>query len=156
MARVAISEFKLETADAQQAADNAKTLMAFLRSHSAPTSSVRVMSTSHGEETTSVALPAAAFRFLADVLAELGNGKVVTVASGGVELTIRQAADLLDLKPAQLVELLDAGRIPYRVAGESRTILLDHVTAFKRHDHAYRRAVANELTREAQLTGLEY
>ena len=156
MARVAITEFKLDAGDAQQAAGDAKTLMTFLRAHSGPSTPIRVTSAARGEEATSIVLPAAAFRFLADVLAALGNGKVVTVASSGVELTIREAADLLDLSSPQLAKLLDAGRIPYRMRDDSRTILLDHVIEFKRHDHAYRRAVADELTREAQLIGLDY
>jgi excisionase family DNA binding protein len=103
-----------------------------------------------------VVVPEPAVRLLAHVLRELSEGNAVTVVPFQAELTTQQAADLLNVSRPYVVKLLEEGRIPYRTVGPRRRIRLADLMAFKREDDAYRRSVADELTRDAVELGLGY
>jgi len=157
MVRAAIRDLELpDERAAEQAADAVEQLTAFLRAHPTPTTHVQLVSDNAGEEPTSITVPAVAFRFFIDVLAELANGNAVTVAPVHAELTSQQAADLLNVSRPYLIKLLDKEQIPFRRVGNRRKILLTHLLEYKRRDEAHRRDVATKLTEEAELIGLEY
>ena len=157
MVRAAIHELELpDERAAEQAADAVDQLSAFLRANPTPTTHVQLASEQPGEEPVSITVPAVAFRFFVDVLAELANGNSVTVAPVHAELTSQQAADLLNVSRPYLIRLLDDEQIPYRRVGNRRKILLTHLLDYKRRDEARRREVADRLTEEAELIGLEY
>ena len=73
-----------------------------------------------------------------------------------LELTTREAADLLNVSLPLLLELLDLGAIPFRRIGNRRIIQLEAVVAYRTRNEARRREVADELTGEAQAIGLQY
>lgn len=139
----------------EQAADAVAQLTGFLRAHPTPTTHVQLV-TEHAEEMTTIVVPAVAFRFFVDVLAELANGNAVTVAPVHAELTTQQAADLLNVSRPYLVKLLDRREIPYRRVGNRRKVRLVDLIDYQRRDEALRRDIADELTREAEKIGLEY
>lgn len=140
---------------AEQAANAVAQLTEFLRSHPTPTTHVQLV-TENTEEMTTIVVPAVAFRFFVDVLAELANGNAITVAPVHAELTTQQAANLLNVSRPYLVKLLDQREIPYRRVGNRRKVRLVDLIDYKRRDETLRRDIADELTREAQRIGLEY
>lgn len=156
MSRVTAALRELELPDktaADQAAQAVAELTAFLRAHPTPTGRVRLCTEDDGPET-QVVIPAVAFRFFIDVLAELANGNAVTVAPVHAELTTQQAADMLNVSRPYLIKLLDGERIPFRRVGNRRKVQLVDVLDYKRHDDVRRQEVLDELTREAEELGL--
>lgn len=156
MSRVTAALRELELPDktaADQAAQAVAELNAFLRAHPSPTGRVRLCTEEDGPET-QVIIPAVAFRFFVEVLAELANGNAVTVAPVHAELTTQQAADLLNVSRPYLIRLLDEERMPYRRVGNRRKVQLVDVLDYKRHDDARRQEVLDELSREAEDLGL--
>lgn len=139
---------------AEQAARAVAELSAFLRAHPTPSTRVRLVA-EDAEGETHLVIPAVAFRFLVEVLAELANGNAVTVASVGAELTTQQAADLLHVSRPYLVKLLEEGDIPHRRVGNRRRVLLADLLEYKRRDDRRRQEVLDELTREAAELGLD-
>lgn len=109
-----------------------------------------------GAPASSVVLPAQAFELLMRVLAHLANGDAVSILPVHTEVTTQQAADLLHVSRPYLIKLLDEGQLPFRKVGTHRRIALRELLEFKRRDDAERKAVADELTAEAQRLGLDY
>jgi excisionase family DNA binding protein len=65
------------------------------------------------------------------VLAEMGEGRAVGVAPTDVEVTTRQAADLLNVSEAYVVGLIEKGEVPVvRTLGDQQRLpladVLDH------------------------------
>ena len=157
MVRAVIRDLELpDEKAAEQAAHAVEQLTAFLRAHPTPTTHVQLVSEDTAEEPTSIVVPAVAFRFFLDVLAELANGNAVTVTPVHAELTSQQAADLLNVSRPYLIKLLDEEQIPYRRVGNRRKIRLTDLLEYKKRDEARRREIADRITGEAELIGLEY
>ena len=72
------------------------------------------------------------------------------------EVTIEQAADLLNVSRPYIVSLFESGAIPYRQVGTHRRVLFEHLMAYKKAEDSKRLEALNELTRQAQELGLGY
>ena len=70
------------------------------------------------------------------------------------ELTIQQAADMLNVSCSYLIDLLEAGEVEYRTIGTSRMISTPSLLAYKRQDDTRRRRAADELTQIDQEMGM--
>ena len=103
-----------------------------------------------GDDETVLDVPVDVLKLLAHILAETARGNAVAVSPVEAELTTQQAADLLNVSRPYLVKLLDERRIPFRRVGNRRRILLADVIVFKDADESERRAIAAELTAEAE------
>jgi excisionase family DNA binding protein len=93
---------------------------------------------------------------LPKVLGQMANKSGDTIGPGHSELTTQQAADLLNVSRAYLVDLLESGRIPFREVGAHRRVLASDLLAFRMKDDAERKVAMDELTAEAQKHGLGY
>ena len=131
-----------------QAAQAADALRQLLERH--PEASAASLSVVIGDDETAVEVPVDFLGLLAHILAETARGNAVAVSPVEAELTTQQAAQLLNVSRPYLVKLLDERRIPFRRVGNRRRVLLDDVMAFKHADESERRAIAAELTTQAE------
>lgn len=101
-----------------------------------------------------VTIPAAAFRLLVTILAEMASGNAVRLIPHHAELTTQEAAELLNVSRPYLVRLLDEGRIPFHRVGTHRRVLFKDVVAYRAEHRRARGAALDELTRLDQELGL--
>ena len=151
MTRTVPSKHRLAVPDealSDQMAHAADALAQFLQRH--PEASAASLSVVSGDDETDLEVPVDVLRLLAHMLAETATGNAVAVSPVEAELTTQQAADLLNVSRPYLVKLLDERRIPFRRVGNRRRVLLADVTAFKHMDESERRAIAAELSAEAE------
>lgn len=100
-------------------------------------------------------LPTPALRLLLDILAQMANGNAVQLTPIPAELTSQQAADLLDVSHAYLLELVETGQLSsHQVNGEWR-VPTDDLLAYQREIDDKRLQVLNELTAYDQELGLQ-
>jgi excisionase family DNA binding protein len=72
----------------------------------------------------------------------------------GREVTLQQAADLLNVSRPFLVKLLETGAIPFHYVGAYRRVGLTDVLAYRNQRSHARRAALAEMACEAQEMGL--
>jgi excisionase family DNA binding protein len=101
-----------------------------------------------------VKLPATAARLLVRILDEMGRGNAVTVVPVRAELTTQEAADLLNISRPSLIQLLQDGKIDYRLVGTHRRVRFDALIEYKRQADAARRAALAELAAYDQELGI--
>ena len=103
-----------------------------------------------------VSVPEDAVEHLRAVLERLAEGHGVRVVDDDQELTTQEAADLLNLSRPHFVRLLEAGKLPFHVAGTHRRVLVADVLAYKAARSARREAAFRILADEAQKHDLGY
>ncbi|MDP2316516.1 MAG: helix-turn-helix domain-containing protein [Pseudomonadota bacterium] len=103
-----------------------------------------------------VELPAEARALLLRILGHMANGDAVTIVPVAAEVTAQQAAEILGVSRPFVIRLVDEGKLACRLVGTHRRIPLGDVLAFKQANRAERRAIAAELTAEAQELGFGY
>ena len=145
-----------DRAEAQQAARASELMEAYLAGHSDAVASLQLSVADQPSDPQVIALPPPAVSLLYEILAELANGHVVTVAAPHSELTSQQAADLLNVSRPYLVGLLEKRAIPFRRVGNRRRVRLTDVLAYRRREELERQQILDELTAEAEHLGLDY
>ncbi len=102
-------------------------------------------------------MPFSVFPLLADILTEMAQGHAVTLIPVHSELTIQQAADLLNVSLPYLIDLLDKDQIPLRKVGTHRRILFQDIMAYKQQTDAARLKALEELSAlDQELGGMGY
>lgn len=100
-------------------------------------------------------IPASAMQLLIQMLVEMGQGNAVMLTPVEKEVSTQQAADMLNVSRPYLVQLLEAGEIPFRQIGSHRRVKLEDLLIYKQHIYDKRYEVLNELTAYDQTLGLQ-
>ena len=137
--------------DAEVAQRALQRIKDYLAKHPAEPEMIEVI-VEHGEP--SLVLPRPAVTLFAQVLAQLAEGRGVSIVPSGTELTTQQAADLLGVSRPFAVKLMEDGAIPHRKVGRHRRVALADLLAYKRSDDDQRRVVADELGELGQELGI--
>jgi len=103
---------------------------------------------------TTVRLPKAAVDGLMEMLDAVAHGEDATVVRTPREVTTQQAATLLNVSRPTIVKLIDDGTLPARKVGSHRRIMLTDLLAYRDKIVAERRAILDQMTREAEDLGL--
>jgi excisionase family DNA binding protein len=101
-------------------------------------------------------LPPTAVRLLLDILEQMALGNAVTIIPVNAELTIQQAADLLNVSRPFLIDLINKNEIPYRKLGRGQRILFEELMNYKQKVEESQKAALEELTAQAEELGLGY
>lgn len=107
-----------------------------------------------GEGRATISLPDAAAGPLLDLLSDLAAGRVVFVSDADEELTIREAAKLLNVSRPHLTHLLKEGEIPSHKVGSHYRVYRRDVLAYKARRREQSEEAMQELTRLSQELGL--
>src|SRR5579862_6394139 len=99
-------------------------------------------------------LPGVTLSLLSKMLRELGQGKNVVVLATDTEVTTGQAADFLKVSRPYVVKLLEEGKIPFRLVGPRRRVLLGDLLRYKEQEDAERHRGLDELVAEGQKLGM--
>jgi excisionase family DNA binding protein len=105
---------------------------------------------------TSIPVPVSVFSHLRKVLSRMAERLPLSMIPLHYELTVFQAADLLNVSSPYLDQLLDRGELPFHQTDTIRRIFFADVIEYERNRYAARMKVLDELTREAQKLGLGY
>jgi len=103
---------------------------------------------------TTVRLPKSAVDGLIEMLDAVAHGEDATVVRTPREVTTQQAATLLNVSRPTVVKLVDEGALPARMVGSHRRILLSDLLAYRDKIVDERRAILDQMTRDAEDLGL--
>jgi excisionase family DNA binding protein len=137
------------------ARSSSQRLTAYLQDRS-PQLTIQIMQDSGLGEKESIAIPASAFDLLIEVLTQMAQGNAVTIVPLHAELTTQEAADILNVSRPYFVELLEAGKIPFRKVGTRRRVFCEDVLNYKKEIDSQRMKVLEELAAQAQELNMGY
>ncbi|XZO03154.1 MAG: helix-turn-helix domain-containing protein [Microcoleus sp.] len=100
-----------------------------------------------GEE---IALPESLYQLLCQAAHLMAAGKAVSLVPIEQDMTVEEAASLLNVSPEFVVKLLDDGEIPYGKVGNQRRISLVSAIAYKQQRTVMRREILKELAQFSQ------
>ena len=146
----------LSAEEVRQAETTSVALQNLLRKQTAPSekATLRVSVEQADGEKAELTLPDASLPLLSAILRELGHGKNVVVMATDTEVTTQQAAVFLKVSRPYVVKLLEEGKIPYRLVGPRRRVLLGDLLRYKEQEDAERHRGLDELVVEAQKLGM--
>ncbi|MEM1324895.1 MAG: helix-turn-helix domain-containing protein [Bacteroidota bacterium] len=94
--------------------------------------------------------------FLLDVLSLFLQGKKLAVFSSEEKLTTQQAADLLDVYPTHINELIKEERLPYEKIADNYYFVLEDLVTYKQRMEEEREQHMQFLATQAQELNLGY
>lgn len=101
-------------------------------------------------------IPKKAFHLLVEILANMSEGRSVTVIPTDKQISTQQAADFLNVSRPHIVKLLENGIIPFKKVGTHRRIDLMHLIEYEKGLKQNRKQKLDFLTEQAQELNLGY
>lgn len=101
-----------------------------------------------------VQIPKTAVDGLIEMLEAVADGDTATVVRTPREVTTQQAATVLNVSRPTVVKLIDDGVLPSRKVGSHRRITLADLLLYRDDMVARRRAVLDQMSRDAEDLGL--
>ena len=98
-------------------------------------------------------LPVPLHNLLKDIVRSLEKGRSLVVMPEEQQLTTQRAAQLLGMSRPYLIQLLDAGELPFHLVGKHRRIALGDVLAYAMRRSESRRAALDKMARDAFEAG---
>lgn len=138
-------------AEVEQAKISSRTLSKY-----ADVDRVKLSLRGSNDETDELVLPGHVLQILLDVLAEMSQGNAISLIPYHQEISTQEAANLLNVSRPFLVQLLEAGKIPFRKVGTHRRVKLQHVLEYKEQVDRQRQTTLDELTQLSQDEGMGY
>jgi excisionase family DNA binding protein len=135
------------------AKESSKALSLYMKSK-AETQEICIVDSTGEHET--VKVPATAMRMLLDILAEMAQGNAVSLFSVHPELTIQDAADILNVSRPFFVDLIKSGKIPHQKVGMHKRIRYQDVMNYKTAIDSAREKTFGELAAQAQELDMGY
>jgi excisionase family DNA binding protein len=89
-----------------------------------------------------------------DLLREMAKGHAISLVPMHAELTTQQAADALNVSRPFLVQLLEAGALPFRRVGTHRRIRFDDLMRYRRTIDSKRAETLRKLAEDSEALGL--
>lgn len=99
-------------------------------------------------------LPEAMFAFLGHMLRQMEQRRIITLMPHDEQFTTQAAADYLGMSRQHLVNLLEAGEIPFSRVGTHRRVVFQDLRDFEKHRDAERTRALDDLAREVDEAGL--
>lgn len=100
-----------------------------------------------------IELPPASLRLIGQLLGLMSEGKPFTLMPEKQELTTVEAANFLNVSRPFVIKEIDAGRIPHRMVGSHRRILLTDLFEYAKQMQASREAALDDLSQLSQDLG---
>jgi excisionase family DNA binding protein len=107
-----------------------------------------------GPDGRSQRLPASLYEFLRQLIADLYEGKSVSIIQNEAQLTTVEAARMLGVSRQFLVKQLEKNEIPFHLVGTHRRVYVRDLLTYKLHRDGKRRQVLDDLTRAEAAEGL--
>ncbi|MEN7550553.1 helix-turn-helix domain-containing protein [Rapidithrix thailandica] len=116
----------------------------------------KVVHISIQETNEQITIPQKALSLLAVILANMAEGKSITIIPSNSEVSTQQAADMLNVSRPHLVKLLETGKIPFKKVGSHRRIQLQDLMKYEQQLKSDRENQLDFLAKQAQELNLGY
>ena len=100
-----------------------------------------------------IELPPASLRLIGQLLGLMSEGKPFTLLPEKQELTTVEAANFLNVSRPFVIKEIDGGRIPHRMVGSHRRILLSDLLEYAKQMQTSREAALEELSQLSHELG---
>jgi excisionase family DNA binding protein len=99
-------------------------------------------------------MPEPLYELLKDIVRNLEKGRSLVLLPEDQQLTTQRAAELLGMSRPYLIQLLNAGEMPYDLVGKHRRIALRDVLDYAKRRAGARRSALDKMARDAFEAGL--
>ena len=106
------------------------------------------------DDGTVIELPTAAHEVLVEFLTAVADGERAFVLRSPEQLTTEQAAAVLGVSRPTVIRLVETGKLPARVVGTHRRLVLGDVLAYRDASAVKRRTALESMTHHVENMGL--